>query len=127
MRKPMNYLFTLEWNHRRQSLLNEGLTFDDTIASDQELHRSPFFEHFMRETTHPMWVNMIKMRREVFMKFDNILRGFEVPDYLREPAERRTYVDNKKKEHAFYKMLAMNYKSEQTPLTYVGRGSFNII
>jgi len=43
---------------------------------------------------HPYHDVICQMKRDAYLKIDDWLRGFEAPDYMREPAERQTYFDN---------------------------------
>ncbi len=64
------------------------------------------------------------MKRERYFKIDGYLRGFEAPDYLRNEATRRTYLQCQKKIITFHRMFIRNYQNEATKPTTWGNGAY---
>lgn len=127
--KPFALKFvSLEYKAFRSMCLQRAIPFDDIVMqTEMELARSPFHEHFVRETTHPYHVSLNKWSRFAYNKVDMFLKGFEAPEYLREPVRQRRYLDCVDKVFSFHEMLVKNYENEKTLSNHWFRGSIAIL
>ncbi len=123
----MKWLSSVEYKNWRRLCLQRGLSFDDTMEDENDLRRDPAHEHFMRETLHPYHFLLNKWKRAAYHKVDFYLGGFEAPDYIREPARKRTLIQARDKMIAFYRLLETNYDYESTEVSYWGRGQIIVL
>ena len=126
---PMwQFIGGIEYRDWRALCLQRGIAFDQILMeTDMELFRCPFHEHFMRESTHPYHHTLNKWSRFAYSKVDTYLRGFEAPEYLREPVRQRTYMECKEKIDTFHEMLVKNYENEKTIANHWYRGSMALL
>jgi len=122
MRPFARWLTSVEWKHFQEGLAQRGESWDDRIVSSQMDIRDPFHENIVRQTMHPYFFLLTRYKKDAFSKIDSYLRGFEAPDYMREPAERQTFFKSSGKFYAFHKMSTMNFEAEATPVMYIAKG-----
>jgi len=61
---------------------------------------------------------LFKRRRARYYKVERAVRGFAVPDYLRNEAAQRTYADTVDVMREWDRFLYSNYFSDMTPITH---------
>lgn len=131
VRRLLNPLYlklaSLEMKFTREQALDEGITWDYLHESGNDIRRDPFHENFVRQMMHPYHYLMYIWERHPTSKVDFHIPGFEAPDYLREPARKRTYHEAKDKIDLFYMAINNNFKAENTPLFNIGVGSYVVL
>ena len=91
-------------------------TFEDKfLHSDIELRRSILWEHVARESLHPYHWVLKRLRRERFWRIERGIRGFFVPDYVRNEAKTQTYLDYTRLNDEWWTFFHNNYGSDITP------------
>lgn len=105
--------------------LQRGLAWEDLfLHHDRELRRCVFFEHVVRTACHPYEWLLPKRRRGRYYKVERALRGFFVPEYLRQEAQERTLIDFSRNKQTWEDFCYDNFYSDMTPRTYGGRGKY---
>ena len=122
------WVYAKEWNFQRQGALQRGMTMEDFHLYDEEdFRRSPFHEHVLREATHPYQQLLHGWRRSRYFKVDMAMKGFEAPQYLKEEANKRTYIDSFVNIFGWRHFVESNYYSDMTPITTLYNGSRTIL
>lgn len=118
------YILSRDWIFTKSRLDQAGLAFEDTyLYTEDDFRRNPFFEHIVRESTHPYQTLLFLWRRQRYFKVDMALKGFEAPQYIKEEARQRTFFDSFVNIYRWKHFVAHNYEGEITPVTYMYNGT----
>lgn len=79
------------------------------------MRRCVLFQHVARESVHPYHWVLKARRRERYYKVERGLRGFFVPEYIRNEAKSQTYQDYIKLRKEWTTFTHNNYWSDMTP------------
>ena len=122
------WLMKHEWKFFSQGCEQRGLALEDFVLfRSEELRRDPLYEHMFRESMHPLQFEMARWRRLRYFKVDDCIKGFEAPDYLKEEARKRTYIQSLANITKFRHFFEHNYANEITPQTYMYKGSVVVL
>lgn len=117
--------FYFYWTYRRGVELDRGYIPDDTeVHEEYDLRRGVFYEHVVREACHPYQWNFFKYRRMRFFKVERGLQGFNVPDWVKEEAKKRTLADAVRMEIKWNDFIHDNFFSDITPGSHFLRSKF---
>lgn len=112
----MDFWYYSQRDFQRDIFLQQGLTFEDKLLhADPELRRNVLHEHMYRESLHPYHWVLKGRRRERYWKVERALRGFFVPDYIRNEVKTQTYLDYARLYKEWTTFIFQNYFSDMTP------------
>ena len=84
------------------------------LHSEEEMRRCPLFEHMCRESLHPYHWILKTRRRERFFRCERAMRGYFVPEFIRNEAKTQTYRDYVKLQEQWMEFKHHNYFSDMT-------------
>lgn len=121
-------MFRFNWKFLNENCHDRGLALEDVqLFRSEELRRNPLTEHAFRESLHPFMREMFRYRAHRYYKIDHAVKGFIVPDYLKDEARKRTMLQTFGNIITFRHFFKQNYENEQTPTTTMFRTSLNIL
>lgn len=122
------WLDGMEWRVMMSGLRPRGLAPEDWILfRSEELRRDPLFEHANRESLHPFMRENIRLRMHRYYKVDEAVKGFEVPEYVKEEAKERYFFRSLGNVITYRHFFKQNYQNDQTPNSNWFMTSLNII
>lgn len=102
----------------REIALQRGLVMEDFwVHNEREQRRDLFTETVWKQSCHPLQPLFFRRRRGRYYKIERAVRGFYVPDYLKNEVSRRTLAETIEVKEEWENFQYQNYYADMTPIT----------
>jgi len=128
LRPIKNWFRKMEWWWLYEQTCDRGVSIEDTtLIKGWELRRDILTEHIFRESLHPMFRELIRLRHLRHQKVEQAVAGFIAPDYIKEETRKRTFLKSAGNFMTWRHFYQQNYENDQTAHSTYLHNSRNIL